>query len=124
MILCDMADNDGTAGRMTELMGAVAMAVGNNPYKRRGWANNDVRNYFKPGVGVYLTNLMLRYILDEDRSAPVEIITWAMCLHAQADAANGAKTARTIAPGSSSFEVLQWLIDYMVDDVSVARIMT
>ena len=124
MILCDMTDRCGTNARMTFLMGTVVTAVGNNPFKCRGWANKDVRNYFKPGVGVYLTNLMLRYILDEDRSVPVEIITWAMCLHAQADAANGGKTARTIAPGSSSFEVLEWLLDYMVDDVSVARIMT
>lgn len=105
-------------------MGTVALAVGNDPFKHRGWANKDVRNYFKPGVGVYLTNLMLRFILDDNRSVPDEIITWAMCLHAQADAANGAKSARTIAPGSSSFEVLEWLMDYMVDDISLARIMT
>ena len=118
LILCEMADR---TGRLTTAMDFVVEAVHQAGNTCEGWSYKDVQNYFKPGVGLYLTNLLLRCLLDHGRSVPADIVNWAMRLHDQKDFADENKKPRIIAPGSTAFEVMQWVTNHMYDDDNLPR---
>ncbi len=90
---------------------AVATAIDANQFKVIARPNNDVAHYFLPGMGIRMTNLMLRYLLDEDRSAPAEIIEWLLRLRDRSF--GGVAVARAIDYGSTALEAVQWLGDFI-----------
>jgi len=80
------------------------------------WGRDDnYPSYFHAGVGVLLANLMVRYLLDEDRSAPGSIAEYLMNLRDQTQTGH---IMPRVQYGSTAAECIVWLTYFLTADVN------
>lgn len=80
------------------------------------WGLDDnYPSYFHAGVGMLLANLMVRYLLDEDRSAPGSIAKYLMNLRDQTQTGH---IMPRVQYGSTAAECIVWLTYFLTADVN------
>jgi len=80
------------------------------------WGRDDnYPSYFHAGVGMLLANLMVRYLLDEDRSAPGSIAEYLMNLRDQTQTGH---IMPRVQYGSTAAECIVWLTYFLTADVN------
>ena len=115
MKLIILVDTTLVGGPFQALVTQALLMMAQNPRLSLAWKDEDVSNHFQPGVGVLMTNLMVRYLLDEDRSVPARIIEWLLQLDAEAENSGGSRVpqAAQVTYGSNGLEAVTCLAEFM-----------
>lgn len=120
-LLLTMVDDQlhGGAGGPTVLsnyIGATIDLMNVRNIRLELWSRDDnYPSYFHAGVGMLLANLMVRYLLDEDRSAPGSIAKYLMNLRDQTQTGH---IMPRVQYGSTAAECIVWLTNFITADVN------
>ena len=118
--LLGFVDNqlDGGAGGAAVVSNVIGNALdaaeARNVLLNISFRDENYPSYFHTSVGMLLANLMVRFLLDPDRSAPGLIAEWLMDLR---DDTQTAHIMPRVQHGATTKECLDWLSQFLLADV-------